>query len=71
MNDQIDDMRCVATISVPQLQANAASAKLENRMTAKSRTLPVQTPCGERRFIPDRPFVICAAKPAKVLLTAF
>lgn len=36
MNDRIDDTRCVATTRVPQLRANAASAKCENRMTGKS-----------------------------------
>ena len=36
MNDWIGDMRCIATEHLPQLRMDAASARSENRRSAKS-----------------------------------
>jgi len=48
MNDRIDDASCVTTIHVPQLRTNAAAAKHEKRMMAKSRSFVLQIWFGER-----------------------
>ncbi len=50
LNDWFGDMRGTAAVAAPHLRTDAASAKVENRMTAKSRDSLVRTGSCERQM---------------------
>lgn len=46
LNDWFGDMRGTAAVVAPHLRTDAASAKVENRMTTKSRLAVIGLACG-------------------------